>query len=93
MNNGLMVKEMIATVERERMVMIARNSRVDLIAQGGQKTSLMERTSKGVGALLQRMGRPLGRGSAPAGEGVRRLDNAHFDGARYSNQSMSIARF
>ena len=89
----MMIKEMVAIVERERMVHVARRSRLDELAQGGRKMGPSERARFSFSALLQRMGRPLGRGSAPAGEGCGRQIGVNSDAARHILQSMSIARF
>ena len=82
MNNGMMIKETVAVVERERMVDNARRSQRGEVAQGGQYVGPVERITFVVSALLQRMGRPRGRGSAPAGEGVVPLKELNVDGAR-----------
>lgn len=92
MNTHLLVLEMAATVERERMVEIARLSREDRLAQAGQMIGQQARTRNIVSAFLQRMGRPLFRGSAPAGGDLRKSLVA-IDRVRPATESLSTARF
>jgi hypothetical protein len=93
MMHQLLLKEMVSAVERERKMDYAQGGRAEMIAQGGRNESPTVRAKKMLGALVQRMGRPLERGSAPAGGETGRLSHANTDSARYSSQSMSIARY
>ena len=87
----LIVSEMAATVERERMDDFARRGRVDQLAQAGQMIGQQARTRNIVSAFLQRMGRPLFRGSAPAG-GDLRNSLVPIDRVRPATESLSTAR-
>ncbi len=74
MISQLLVTEMVAVVERELMLESARSGRNNWKAQAGQVVGRQARARKVLGAFLQRVGRPLGRGSAPAGGINPRLD-------------------
>jgi hypothetical protein len=84
------VSEMAATVERERMVDFARRGRVDQMARAGQMIGQQGRTRKMLSAFLQRMGRPLDRGSAPAGGDLRNSPVTN-DPVRPATESLSTA--
>lgn len=91
MMTQLLVTEMAATVERERMVEFARLRQDDRLARAGQKIGQQARARKVIGAFLQRMGRNPGNGAAPAGGNLR---NSHttIDRARPATESLSIPR-
>lgn len=74
MISNVMISEMVAAVERERMDEVARSYRKNWKAQAGQEIGRQARARKLVSAFLQRAGRPLGRGTAPAG-GLQPLPN------------------
>jgi hypothetical protein len=67
MMTQVLVSEMVAVAERELMDSVARSSRKNWKAQAGQEIGQQARARKLVSAFLQRAGRPLGRGTAPAG--------------------------
>jgi hypothetical protein len=92
MINQLLVSEMAATVERERMVEIARRGRIDEMARAGLVVGQQERARNVVSAFLQRMGRPRNRGSAPAGGDLPRLDQGAIDRMRPAASSLTTAR-
>jgi hypothetical protein len=92
MMSQLLVSEMVATVERERMVDFARLSQDDRMARAGQMIGQRGRTRKMVSAFLQRMGRPLVGGSAPAGGNLRNSHNA-IDRVRPATESLLIQRY
>lgn len=63
----VLVSEMVAAVERERVEKVARSFWKNGQAQAGQENGQKARARTLVSAFLQRAGRPLGRGTAPAG--------------------------
>jgi len=67
MMTQVLVSEMVAVVEREQLDRVPRNHRKNWKAQAGQEIGQQARARKLVSAFLQRAGRPLGRGTAPAG--------------------------
>jgi hypothetical protein len=93
MMSGVMTRELVSVVERERMVEIARNQRIKEIARGGRMLSRTERVSGIVRALKMLMGRPRERGAAPAGGRFATRTNASAEIARTTTGSMAIARF
>jgi hypothetical protein len=92
MNSGLLVSEMVATVERERVVMIAQLSRNESFARAGQVDGKTGRVRRFGDALLRRMGRSRQRGSAPAAGPFSQVPSHSLDLARYGNAPMTIAR-
>jgi hypothetical protein len=67
MMTQVLVSEMVAAAEREQMDAVARSYRRNWKAQAGQEIGQQARARKLVSAFLQRAGRPLQRGTAPAG--------------------------
>jgi hypothetical protein len=74
MFNQVLVTEMVSVAERELMVENARRGRNQWKAQAGHVVGQQDRARNKMSALLQRMGRPFGKGSAPAGGEFPRLD-------------------
>lgn len=68
MISQVLVSEMVAVVERERMDEFARNARKhQWKAQAGQVVGQQARARKLLSVFFQRVGRPQDRGTAPAG--------------------------
>lgn len=93
MFSSVMVTEMVETVQRERMVEVARLSQQKEVAQAGRIHGHAERARMVVSALLQRMGRPRHGGSAPAGGNLPQWDFSALDRKQQSTGTMLIARF
>jgi hypothetical protein len=66
MISQIMVTEMVAAVERERMVEMARSHRLTRMPNSGRNGSRMERARNLVSAFLGRAGRSLDGDAAPA---------------------------
>jgi len=67
MTSNVLVSEMVAAVERERIDGFARSSRGYWRAQAGQAVGQQGRARKLLSVIFQRAGRPQIRGTAPAG--------------------------
>src|SRR5215218_1996824 len=67
MTSNVLVSEMVAAVERERIDGFARSSRGFWMAQAGREVGQLGRARKLLSVVFQRAGRPQGRGTAPAG--------------------------
>lgn len=91
MNTQMMSQELVATVQRERMVMSASRSQEYGIAQAGRTMSLMAGARRWFTGLRPRLGRPRNGGAPVASDdGTRRVRN--LDGVRPSLPTISIAR-
>ena len=91
MNTQMMLQELTATVQRERMGMVAGRSWMKADAQAGRTMSRMAGAWRMVSAQRPRLGWARIAGTPGAGEtALRRTHGA--DGARSVLQSISIAR-
>ena len=91
MPNQMIAFEMALAAQRERMIYVAKNRHFEELAQAGLIDGPVRRATTFLSALVQRMGRPQRRGTAPAVDETWNLDNT--DRARLGTQSMSTARF
>jgi hypothetical protein len=93
MNTAMLAYEMAATVERERMAMIADLNRMQLVARAGHDGGLTARVRMIGGALVRRLGRPQSRGSAPAADRTQGLEQPLNASVPLGTASMTVARF
>ena len=67
MSSNVIISEMVAAVERERIDQFARSSRGFWKAQAGREVGQQGRARKLSSVIFQLAGRPQERGTAPAG--------------------------
>ena len=93
MPNQLIAMEMALAVQRERMGLSERNSLYAEFAQGRHSVGSVRRAMNFAGAIVQKVGRPFGWGTAPAVAKNRTIEQADLDRARLGTHSISTARF